>query len=85
MQDVATLSGVRLDLVGRAELLQMLGVSPTRLVQLTGRPEYDFPAPVAELIGGKIWLLEDVKKWARRQGRELHPVEPRPKVHKREP
>jgi prophage regulatory protein len=72
VQDVTTLTAVRLDLVGRAELLQMLGISPTRLVQITTRPEYSFPDPVAELIGGKIWLLADVKAWAERQGRKLN-------------
>jgi prophage regulatory protein len=72
---MAAVVKARLDLVGRAELLQLLGVSPTRLVQLTSRPEYDFPEPVAELIGGKIWLLDDVKAWAKTQGRTLHPLE----------
>jgi prophage regulatory protein len=66
------MTAVRLELVGRAELLKMLDVSPTRLVQLTTRPEYDFPKPAAELIGGKIWLLDEVKSWAKRHGRELH-------------
>jgi hypothetical protein len=68
---------MRLDLVGRKELLQMLGISPTRLVQLTTQPEYDFPAPVADLAAGKIWLLADVKDWAERHGRTLTELQPK--------
>ena len=68
---------MRLDLVGRKELLHMLGISPTRLVQLTTQPEYDFPEPVADLAAGKIWLLSDVKEWAERHGRILNELQPK--------
>ena len=57
--------------VGRAELLKMLSVSPTRLVQLTTLPEHGFPAPAFELAMGKIWDLADVQAWAERKGRTL--------------
>lgn len=58
------------DLVGAAEIRQMLRVSRQRVSQLTTRP--DFPAPVLELAMGKIWDREEVRKWARANGRELH-------------
>jgi len=32
----------------------------------------DFPAPVASLIMGSIWALDDVKAWADRRGRTLN-------------
>jgi hypothetical protein len=59
-------------LVGRAELLKLLGVSPTRLVDLTTRPEYEFPATVADLAGGKIWDLDEVLAWAKDRNRTVH-------------
>ncbi len=62
-------------LVGRGELLKMLGVSPTRLVQLTTRPEYHFPAPLVELMSGKIWDLDAVEQWAEQRGRTLVPLD----------
>jgi predicted DNA-binding transcriptional regulator AlpA len=71
---MTTLTGMTYRLVMRAELLQLLGISPTRLVQITTRPEYEFPAPVADLIGGKIWDLSDVETWANQRGRTLHPL-----------
>lgn len=74
VQGMTTITGVKYRLVMRAELLKLLRVSPTRLVQLTTRPEYGFPKPVAELIGGKIWDLTDVEKWADAHGRVLHPL-----------
>ena len=56
-------------LVGRGELLKMFGVSRTRLVQITAAA--DFPQPVADLIGGKIWDLADIQAWAEHKGRVL--------------
>lgn len=37
------------------------GVSRQRVYQLTGRG--DFPAPVVELVQGKVWLAGDVEVW----------------------
>jgi prophage regulatory protein len=74
----ATLRTVaREELVGPAELLELLGVGRTRLVQLTQRS--DFPEPVAELVMGKIWELSSVRAWAEQHGRELHPLKTRKK------
>ncbi|HEY3630585.1 MAG TPA: DNA-binding protein [Jatrophihabitantaceae bacterium] len=68
----ATLLDVRMELVGPAELTQMLDVSRTRFAQLIARK--DFPEPVADLVMGKIWALEDVRAWAAQTGRELQPL-----------
>lgn len=37
------------------------GISKQRVYQITSKK--GFPDPVAELIQGKVWLAEDVKKW----------------------
>jgi prophage regulatory protein len=37
------------------------GFSRQRIYQLTSRR--DFPAPVAELGQGKIWLTDDIEAW----------------------
>lgn len=41
--------------------LRLGGVSRQRAYQITQRA--DFPAPVAELGQGKIWLADDVEAW----------------------
>lgn len=56
-------------LAGRAELLKVLGVGGTRLRHLMTDPAYEFPKPVQELIGGNIWVLDDVVDWANKRGR----------------
>ena len=58
-----------LDLVGIAEIAEMLGVS-TRRVDVLSR-QRDFPEPVASLTGGRIWLRPDIEKWAMATGREI--------------
>jgi hypothetical protein len=57
-----------LDLVGIAEIAQMIGVSRQRVDQLS-RTDPDFPDPVAELHAGRIWARHDVLRWAQRAGR----------------
>ncbi len=57
----------------RAELLQLLRVSPTRLVQLQKEP--DWPEPIAELIAGKLYRYADIQAWADKKGRTLHPID----------
>jgi predicted DNA-binding transcriptional regulator AlpA len=51
--------------VGAHEIRVLLagGISRQRVYQLTSRP--DFPAPVADLAMGKVWLAEDVEAWIR--------------------
>jgi predicted DNA-binding transcriptional regulator AlpA len=58
---------VKLDLVGLAEIAEMLKVS-TRRVDVLSR-QRDFPEPVASLIGGRVWLRADVQEWADKTGR----------------
>jgi prophage regulatory protein len=45
------------------EIADLLGVSSKRADQMTR--EQGFPAPVATLSGGRIWLRRDVESWAR--------------------
>jgi predicted DNA-binding transcriptional regulator AlpA len=56
-------------LVGAAEVAEILGVSRQRVTQLTARP--DFPAPVAVLAMGKVWARDDVERWAEERDRRL--------------
>lgn len=58
------------EIVGATEIAEMLGVSRQRVQQLAATPA--FPAPVAQLKIGKIWLLADVERWAETTGRSLH-------------
>jgi hypothetical protein len=53
----------KLDLMGVAEIAELLNVSRQRVHQLA-REHADFPQPVAELKAGKIWLRRDVEAWA---------------------
>jgi predicted DNA-binding transcriptional regulator AlpA len=59
-------------LIGAAELQQVLGVSRRRAWELAQRA--DFPTPVAKLIMGSVWDLNDVQQWADDTGRTLHPL-----------
>lgn len=55
------------DLVGTAEIAELLDVSRQRVHQLVTRP--DFPKPIAKLAAGMIWERLDVQRWARETGR----------------
>jgi predicted DNA-binding transcriptional regulator AlpA len=59
---------VALDLVGVAEIAEMLGVTRQRVNAIV-QSHSDFPKPVAELSAGRIWLRKDVETWARQTGR----------------
>jgi len=48
-------------LMGSAEIAELLAVSRQRVQQLIAKP--DFPAPVADLAMGKVWRVEDVRAW----------------------
>jgi prophage regulatory protein len=51
-----------LHLMGTHEIRVRLGdISRQRAYQLTTRR--DFPAPVANLAMGSVWLAEDVEEW----------------------
>ena len=55
------------DLVGAAEIADMLGVSRQRVHQLAG--EDGFPEPIGQISSGRIWTREDIDEWARQTGR----------------
>lgn len=52
-----------LDLVGVAEIAEMLGVTRQRVHAIV-KTDPTFPEPVAVLSAGKVWLRPDVEKWA---------------------
>lgn len=49
------------DIMGRAEVLELLGVS--RQMMDRYRREYGFPEPVARVSGSPIWLRSQVEPW----------------------
>jgi predicted DNA-binding transcriptional regulator AlpA len=53
--------------------LRLGGVSRQRAYQITSRA--DFPAPVADLKQGKVWLAEDVEAWMKVHRRDLDDAE----------
>jgi prophage regulatory protein len=60
-------------MLGAAEIAQLLGgLSRQRVSQLTAHK--DFPEPLARLQMGSVWRYEDAARWARRNGRILHPL-----------
>lgn len=58
------------DLVGTAEIAQMLGVV-RQYVHRLSQEDPTFPQPVAELAAGRVWKRDDVEKWATATGREV--------------
>lgn len=58
--------------VAMAELIEMLGVSKSRVVQLVKEP--GFPAPIERLRVGQIWYYRDIADWAQDKGRTIRPV-----------
>lgn len=66
---MGTLTAMPSRLVGRAELMLLLGVGRSRAVALS---ESDtFPKPRNRLIMGNVWELDDVIEWAAARGRTL--------------
>lgn len=59
----------RRELIGIAELAQMLGLSKQRVYQLVG--EAAFPEPAASLVMGNVWELAAVQAWAEQTQRTL--------------
>ena len=57
-----------LDLVGIAEIAEIVGVTRQRVDQLS-RTDQDFPQPVAEIRAGRIWARTDVLAWMEASGR----------------
>ena len=60
------MSEIRLCLLGAQEIrVRLGGVSRQRVQQIVGRP--DFPAPVADLAQGRVWLAGPVDVWIARR------------------
>ncbi|GGM27824.1 hypothetical protein GCM10012279_53020 [Micromonospora yangpuensis] len=49
------------ELMGAAEIQERLGISRQRTYILINRR--DFPAPIATLKMGSVWLKADVERW----------------------
>lgn len=66
------------ELVGSSEIAERLGVGRSSVVHDWRQRDPDFPAPVAELKMGLLFLWSDVERWAKATGRLGHrsPVEP---------
>ncbi len=56
-------------LVGVAELAEACGVKPDTIHKWRARHD-DFPAPIAELAMGPVWLWGDVRRWLDKTGRD---------------
>ncbi len=65
------------DLVGVAEVVELLGISRQR-VNILMRTHEHFPEPVAELKAGRIWFRKDIVKWALQVGRLPRPLKMTP-------
>jgi hypothetical protein len=52
------------NLLGAAEVAQMLGAGVVTVRSWTSRPQFAFPPPVVTLAAGKIWDREQVELWA---------------------
>ena len=63
------------ELLGAAEIADVLGVSTARVRQLEKRA--DFPEPALEIAGGRAYRAEDVEafrlRWSRTPGRPRNP------------
>jgi len=51
------------DLVATPEIAEILGVTRQRASKII-QTHQDFPAPVAELSIGKVWLRSAVEEWS---------------------
>jgi predicted DNA-binding transcriptional regulator AlpA len=57
------------DLVDATEIAHRLGVKRPQVVHDWRRRHEDFPAPVAHLGNGNVWIWPEVASWARATGR----------------
>ncbi len=48
-----------------AEVVDYLGLSKARIVQLANQP--DFPQPITVLTVGRIWNADDIREYARKR------------------
>lgn len=57
------------EVMGAAEIADLLGVSRQRVQQLVTRA--DFPAPIGVLTMGKVWRRDQVEAWNVERRRRL--------------
>ena len=55
----------KLDLVGLAEVAEMLGTSRRQAIRWTQRK--DFPEPLVRLAATPVWEAREVRRWKREQ------------------
>lgn len=67
---IGTVAGVPDDVVGAAEIAELLGMSRQRVVFLASHDE-GFPRPWRTLRMGRLWDLTDVVAWASETGRAV--------------
>ena len=60
-----------MDLLGLAEVAEMLGVNKQNVANWRARRS-DFPAPVANLKSGPVWSTESIVEWAHRSGHQVN-------------
>ena len=63
------------NLVGLAEIAELLGVSRQRVDQFARTS--GFPTAIADLAAGRIWERDAVEAWARATGREVRTMHTR--------
>jgi hypothetical protein len=56
-------------LVGTSEIAERLGMKSYNLVNNWIRRHPDFPGPLAEVSGVRVWYWPEVLEWAERTGR----------------
>lgn len=57
--------------MGTAEIADRLGVTAARVNQITDSRKLEFPAPLARLRMGQVWLAQDVEAWIRTHRPEI--------------
>lgn len=63
-----------MDLLSLSDAADLLGVSPTRVIQLWESKRYDFPAPLARPRTGPIWTRASLEAFQHRRDRFKNPV-----------
>jgi predicted DNA-binding transcriptional regulator AlpA len=58
------------DLVGVAEIADLLGISRQRVNRIV-QTHTDFPSPIAELTAGRIWRQSAIEEWAASHDRTI--------------
>ena len=57
------------DLLDASDVAEVLGVASRNVVNVYRSRYPDFPAPVLERRGFRLWLRADIEAWARTTGR----------------